>query len=330
MKRVNGCHHENGGMKLTRFAVLGFLISAGCGGNSPSAPSQNPSTTPAAFTVSGTVYAVDAAGRHPLADATVEIADSTTATWGEYGRPMTDAAGRYVSVPLASRHYLARATKTGYSGTVAVPLGYLEASRTLDFELTTAAAAAAPLSITTISPARGSTAGETTARITGSGFKSGATVTFDTARATAYVENSTTIHVTTPVHNPGAVDVLVTNPDGQAVRLAGAFTYAAPESFDFNGTWVGYALAHPASAARLTVRHSDMDLRFTIQDNRVTSVTCGGANLTAAPLPAVSAGAFGLSGDGVTMTGRIVSAGGAVGTINSPACPATQWAATKQ
>lgn len=36
-------------------------------------------------------------------------------------------------------HYLARASKTGYTGSAIVNLGYLEASRTVDFELTTAA-----------------------------------------------------------------------------------------------------------------------------------------------------------------------------------------------
>lgn len=168
-------------------------------------------------------------------------------------------------------------------------------------------------------------------KISGTGLRSGATVTFDSGPGTVYVENSTTLQVTTPVHAAGTVDVVVTNPDRQAVRLAGAYTYASPQSFDFNGTWVGYALAHPESATRVTVRHSDMDMRFTIQNNTLTSVTCGGsANLTSSPPPSVSNGEFSLVGSGVAITGRIVSPVGAVGTINTAACPSTIWAATKQ
>ena len=34
-------------------------------------------------------------------------------------------------------------------------------------------------------------------------------------------------------------DVVVTNPDGQTTTAAGAFTYAEPDGFDFNGSWIG-------------------------------------------------------------------------------------------
>jgi hypothetical protein len=53
--------------------------------------------------VSGTVYETDAAGRRPLAGATVEFTDSATA-WGLYGRLTTDAAGCYAAGPLQPRH----------------------------------------------------------------------------------------------------------------------------------------------------------------------------------------------------------------------------------
>jgi hypothetical protein len=153
-------------------------------------------------------------------------------------------------------------------------------------------------------------------------------VAFGGAPGTAYAENSTTIHVTAPPHGPGAVEVLVTNPDGQAARLTGGYTYASPSSFDFNGTWVGYALAHPESAARLGISHSDMDFRLTIENNTVTSLTCGGAVIAMESLPPVTDGEFSFSG--VSITGRLAAATEAVGTINTTACPSTRWNATKQ
>ena len=47
-------------------------------------------------------------------------------------------------------------------------------------------------------------------------------------------------------------------------RLGDGYSYASPQSFDFNGTWEGYAVAHPE--AHLGPRqHSDMEMRFTIE-----------------------------------------------------------------
>jgi hypothetical protein len=231
-----------------------------------------PSAT--ASTVSGVVYEADALGRRPLAGATVEIT-SSTAVWDYPDHPITDAAGRYTfaSVPLG--HYMGRATKSGYITSAVVNLGFVAGSRTLDFELSTPEAMAAPPSVAAVSPGTGSTGGDTTVKITGAGFRAGATVAFGDQQRTAYAENSTTLHSTTPAHGAGAVDVVVTNPGGLSGRLAAGYTYAPPQSFDFNGTWVGYALAHPEfAAARFAVRHEDMEVRFTIQNNVLVSISC--------------------------------------------------------
>ena len=315
-------------MRATRLAVLGLSVSLGCG-SSPSTPSPTPTapTAPAATLIlSGIVYEVDAVGRRPLSGVTVELSDAG-ASWGDYGRPVTNVTGRYVFGSLSTRHYLARATKTGYDASPVVNLGYLERSTTLDFELTPAGTSNAPLAINAIDPARGLTVGGAIVRITGSGFRSGTTVTFDNSRATAFIETSTTLSVTTPAHAPGAADVALTNPDGQSVRLSRAYTYVVPDSFDFNGTWDGYALAHPESQARFGARHADMDLQFTVQNNALTSFTCGGTAVLIPPSAAlVGNGEFSLEG----ITGRIVAATSAIGTINTMACPATRWAATKR
>ncbi|HYH09727.1 MAG TPA: IPT/TIG domain-containing protein [Thermoanaerobaculia bacterium] len=55
--------------------------------------------------------------------------------------------------------------------------------------------------------------------MSGAGFVAGATVTFGGTAATASVVNDTTITTTVPVHTPGLVDVVVTNPGGET------FTY---------------------------------------------------------------------------------------------------------
>ena len=75
-------------------------------------------------------------------------------------------------------------------------------------------------------------------RIKGTGFTGGTDVTIDgVALPTFFYEG--TLYTEAPPHAAGVVDVVVTNPDGQAVRWSGALTYAPPEFFDFNGTWEG-------------------------------------------------------------------------------------------
>ena len=112
-----------------------------------------------------------------------------------------------------------------------------------------APAPAFAVSVTAISPNAGSTGGGTPVTITGSGFQAPATVTLGGQPKIAFVVNGTTIHFTTALHDVGAVDVVVSNSDGQAGSLAGAYTYLAPQSLNFNGTWDGYALSHPELAS---------------------------------------------------------------------------------
>ncbi len=111
----------------------------------------------------------------------------------------------------------------------------------------------------------------------------------------------------------------------------GGDTYVSPQSFDFSGDWEGHAQAHP-TAHSFTASHADMEMRFTIQNGRLTAVTCGGSSgLTVSTAPLVNNGEFSLvEGQNVVMSGRIVSAMTAVGTINTEACPATKWAAARR
>jgi hypothetical protein len=80
-----------------------------------------------------------------------------------------------------------------------------------------------------ISPSSGTTNGGTAVTLFGSGFVSGATVTFGgTAATNVATTSSTSMTATTPAHAAGAVDIVVTNPDGQSARRVSGYTYATP------------------------------------------------------------------------------------------------------
>jgi phosphatidylserine/phosphatidylglycerophosphate/cardiolipin synthase-like enzyme len=84
--------------------------------------------------------------------------------------------------------------------------------------------------LTSVSPNSGPTAGGTSVNITGTNFSSGATVKFDTNAATSVtVISSTSITATVPAHAAGAVNVVVTNSNGQSATLTSGFTYVAPQ-----------------------------------------------------------------------------------------------------
>lgn len=77
-----------------------------------------------------------------------------------------------------------------------------------------------PPVIGSISPTQGSSTGGDTVTISGSGFATGAKVTFSGTAAATTVLSSTQISVATPASTPGSADVTVTNPDGQSSTLA--------------------------------------------------------------------------------------------------------------
>jgi hypothetical protein len=80
--------------------------------------------------------------------------------------------------------------------------------------------------VNTVTPATGDVEGGTAVTLTGTNYVAGQTVTFDEFSATnVVVVNSTTITAVTPSHEPGSVDVQVTNTDGGKGTLGGGFTY---------------------------------------------------------------------------------------------------------
>lgn len=97
------------------------------------------------------------------------------------------------------------------------------ASSANDFTYTTTS-----LAVSSVTPNSGPPAGGTSVTVTGSGFASGATVSFGgTAASGVSVVSPTQISATSPAHAAGAVDVSVTNPDGSQGSLPAGFTYSA-------------------------------------------------------------------------------------------------------
>ena len=80
--------------------------------------------------------------------------------------------------------------------------------------------------VASVTPATGPALGRTAITIAGTAFVKGATVTVGgVAAEQVVVVNTSTIRAVTPAHARGAVDVVVTNPAGQAGMLSGGFAY---------------------------------------------------------------------------------------------------------
>src|SRR5581483_6000871 len=94
------------------------------------------------------------------------------------------------------------------------------------------------LSITSVVPPAGKVTGGKAVTVNGTGFQTGATLTFGGVAATnVVVVNATKITARTPAHAAGAVDVKVTNPNASNATLTNGYTYV-PTQFDANGDHV--------------------------------------------------------------------------------------------
>ncbi|MEP6691054.1 MAG: IPT/TIG domain-containing protein [Gemmatimonadaceae bacterium] len=177
-------------------------------------------------------------------------------------------------------------------------------------------------SVASVLPNIGSTGGATPVKIVGARFEGGARVQFGGMPVRGFVDSrdpaGTILYAIAPAHDAGTVDVVVINPGGYAASLLGGYTYASPQSFDFNGDWTGFGNAG-----------QDIPIGFTIRNNQVISAFCDTyATVTFATPPSVINGEFSYAGDdGVTVSGRIVSGTYAVGAMNLAPCTDTNWGA---
>jgi hypothetical protein len=83
--------------------------------------------------------------------------------------------------------------------------------------------------VNSVAPSAGPVSGGTAITLTGINYAAGATVSIGGTAATGVtVVSSTTITATTPPHAAGAVNVTVTNTDGQSGSISAGFTYLGP------------------------------------------------------------------------------------------------------
>ena len=295
-------------------ACLGVAVAVtlGC---VPPPPAPTPATTSTPFSVqsifpadgliAGTTVAV-------IAGTGFQLGDTVTVDGSRVDATVLSAYTISIQMPA---HAAGNVDVTVISATsqapASVPGGYT-------YVVTTA-----PV-ISELLPNSGSTSGAPVI-ISGTGFKPGLTVSVDGivgGPATFFfgVRDSTTIELFMNAHEAGTVEVIVTNPDGQAGSAK--FTYASPATFDFNESWQGWAGWAGFGQAPFVM---------TIRDNVVVSVSCGASSLTLDPPPIVTNGAFSFAGGGgVFVTGRILSPINATGSINTPSCPNAGWIAEKK
>ncbi len=148
------------------------------------------------------------------------------AQWDAVERDAPPVAGTFVYTPASGTLLGA-----GAGQTLSVTF---TPTNTADYNPATATVAITvlPLSlptVTLVNPASGSAAGGTAVTISGTGFVTGATVAIGgTAATSVNVVTAQTITAVTAAHSPGAVAVVVTNPDGQLATRTNGFTYFVP------------------------------------------------------------------------------------------------------
>jgi hypothetical protein len=143
--------------------------------------------------------------------------------------------------------------------------------------------------VTSIAPSSGPAAGGSSVTITGTGFLSGAAVTFGGTAATGVnVTSSTSITATPAAHTAGVVSVVVTNSDNHSSTLSNAYTYvAAPNVTGINpptGPIGG------GNGATITGTNFVSGATVTFGGTAATGVTVAGSTVITATPPAHSAG----------------------------------------
>lgn len=145
--------------------------------------------------------------------------------------------------------------------------------------------------IDALSATSGPVSGGTAVTISGSGFATGATVTFGGTPAGAIVVGSTTINTTTPSHASGPVNIVVTNPGGQSGTLTNGYVYAAAPGPSVSG--ITPISGPTAGGTAVTINGSNFvsGATVTIGGTAATAVTVSNSTTITATTPAHAAGA---------------------------------------
>jgi hypothetical protein len=181
-------------------------------------------TLPGGFTyaVPPTVTSVAPASGSTIGGTSITI----TGTGFQAGATVTFGGTAATNVIVVSATSITATTPAHIAGAVSVLVTNFSG---LSNPANSAFAYIAPPIVTSIAPSSGSTAGGDVVTITGTGFQTTGTTAVSVGGIAAtgvVVQNATTMKATTPAHAVGAVNLVVTNPDGQAVTVTGGFTYA--------------------------------------------------------------------------------------------------------
>ena len=151
------------------------------------------------------------------------------------------------------------------------------------------------LTINSISPSSGSTAGGTVVTVAGSNFSTGATASFGGSPASnVSIVSSTQLKATTPTHASGAVSVVVSNPDGANATLANAFSYGlSPPTVSSLSPLSGPA----AGGTTVTISGTNFQAGVSVSFGgyAATSVTLGSSTTVVAVTPEHSFGSAAVS-----------------------------------
>ena len=201
---------------LAGFALAGLTLTACGGSETPTGPTDPPvvvgptvlSITPASGPTSGGTP-VTISGANFAAGATVVIGGTAATNVSVVGSTSIQATTGARAAGAAE----VTVTVDGRSSTLASAFTYV---------------ALPPPTISSISPASGSTAGGTTITLTGTNFASGATVTVGGVAATGVtVLSSTSLRAITGARAAGAADVVVAV-GTQSATLTRGYTYVVP------------------------------------------------------------------------------------------------------
>lgn len=204
---------------------------------SPAVAPSFTSLSPSASSVNGgTTVTLKGSGFSPATTVCVKTVQPVDLTTGHPAKPPANActpqgAGLLDSVVYVDSQTLKFTVPSSPAGAVDIvvtnPTGGSANTLLLPKEQSLFAYSQAPSPIvTSVAPTSGDSAGGILVTISGANFKDGVTVSFGDVPATNVTfVNSNTLTATLPTHNPGAVGVAVTTPDGQTYALVPAFTY---------------------------------------------------------------------------------------------------------
>ncbi len=144
--------------------------------------------------------------------------------------------------------------------------------------------------IGTITPSSGPVAGGTSVTISGTGFATGATVSFGGTNASATVVGSTTINAVAPSHSSGPVNVVVTNPGGQSDTETNGYVYAAAPAPTVGGITPNTGPSAGGTSVTINGTNFVAGATVSIGGTAATGVVVNNATTITATTPAHAAG----------------------------------------